>query len=1270
MMAGLLVAPLRYAQATESPSPQPPTVTISAPAACGIKNGTDSITFSGFGPSGATLRSAVFRAFRADGSQLGRDVDLMTRHEIQMTESTDKTVLSGSTGAGPFGGDPLLNPEAVALQAIVTIVKDGAVSAESFSNTLSIDQGVPRFLGAETASPTTVVVRFSEDVTARNGDFAGDWTVNDQRASQIAGQGKTRTLTLSPLQKLGEDDTPMVEFDWIDPRAMYVDCVGNDLADPLSRQAIDRIPPVTPVIQTVDGKNAGSEVFSRSTNPSIVVNQDTAEDGHTVHLFRETESAPAFDPDMDEEIGKAGVDNGVATDFSNLTPFTNDGTYTLYAMATDRNGNVSTDSGGNPAADTTTFTLDRIAPQQVDARSTGSKVAVTFTEGLTGANDKSQWTITGCPTGCTIASVTGSGDTRVLTLLTGQVAPNGASVAWTRPGTGGYTDKAENPLESFNSLTTQGFIAKTIDVVEETASPAAGTTYTLHISVLDDLNQAKAGTVVGVRAFEGPSKQKDFDGNGPNPTGTIGSCFTGSDGTCTFQYASNAADLDKLQAWIDSDDNVATVEAPFPEALADEDPDSKPNQDVVEVRWVMESAQLLLDATPETATSPAGHPHVVTAQVNATDGDIQNTPRAAIESVTVGLRATSGPNAGFLDTCETGADGRCELTYNSTQTGTDQLQAWIDRNADGVASAAETGDSTERLDADGTPLINQPNQDVMTKTWTVPDVLRLNVEPEESSQDPGKTVFLDLHVVDGSGRAVRAASVLARIFSGPNAGKQLDCQTDSLGSCVVSYTSASGGADLIQAWIDSDGDGTSDEAKTFEPISESGGQDDPGQDVVRVTWRAPDLAIHVTPKTSTNAVGTTRSFEISAVDNQGNPKGAVSIVGRVFSGPNSGAQVMQCSTSMAGVCSISYNSTKVGSDVLQVWADLDGDGTPNGSPTPEPANASDSTDQPTQDVATVDWVTKGADLVLDANPETGDATSGAQYELTLSVATASGAPVEGALLAARVTDGPSASSTSIGSCASGASGACTLKYASRSAGTDTVVTWIDVDGNKSSNEITGSPEPRDAAGPLDVKNQDTVAVSWTGIARGITLESSSPTARFGRKTILSGQITGDNACSTPSVQILRRIGQTFENFKSTAASSNGRYELTIRPKKNATYRALVADTDQCGGATSSDLAIRVRASVTAEAFRTRIPADTCTAITGMVRPSKRGSRVVLQKRGALAWARVDATKLAGDSTFSFPVCVGANGSDSYRVKWSGDRSNLGATSRSVRISVR
>jgi hypothetical protein len=113
------------------------------------------------------------------------------------------------------------------------------------------------------------------------------------------------------------------------------------------------------------------------------------------------------------------------------------------------------------------------------------------------------------------------------------------------------------------------------------------------------------------------------------------------------------------------------------------------------------------------------------------------------------------------------------------------------------------------------------------------------VEPEVSSGQVNVARSLVFFATaQGSGSAIAGLNLGARVLSGPNAGAYLGgCTTDSLGSCSLSnYVSGTVGTDLIQGWIDANGDGVATEAEQFEARDESTSADEPDQDVVEATW--------------------------------------------------------------------------------------------------------------------------------------------------------------------------------------------------------------------------------------------------------------------------------------------------------------------------------------------------------------------------------------------------------------------------------------------------
>ncbi len=659
---------------------------------CAVSSGNDPVTFSGSATPGSTLTKVYFKDVDAQGAQIGELRDITSRNVVQL--SPDGTI-SGSTTVGSFRDASRL----AEIRTVIIVTKDG-VEATGESQGVLYDATAPRYVSARTVGVRSVVVEFSEPVSSADGDFGPDWLVDGQPGLLMNGSGKSRTLSTS--QSLGEDQEPLVRYKPIPTHGDYKDCAGNSLATGGQIPqfvAADKIPPAIPEITEVAGKDASSPVSAPDDTPSVVV--EGATQGHTVELYRESSATPRFDPSQDTKLATA-VAGADGVTFDQIPALGSDGSYTLYATAVDIHGNRSQDSGGSAAADDVIYTLDRVAPKELEARANGPKIAVTFTEALAGTNRAADWTVTGCTGDCAVQNVTGSGDTRVLELASGTFIPNGTQVAWSG---GDYTDQAGNELQPFTSLTTQGTIALVVDLEPETGTQAVARDYTLQLSVQDELGNPVSGAAVGMRAVSGPASKRQ----GSTP-GLIDICTSQADGSCTISYRSNATGLDTLQAWL--------IDAGQPPAAEPADSNTPDRQDVVTVRWTAEGADIELEAGPETSVGTTDEPNVVSVGVKELGSAFDTKAPANIEGVNVDIRATSGPNEGWLGQCDTAADGTCKISYRSTAVTDDEdLQVWIDRDRDNTPNDDLFLGQTEAQDADGSPVFDDPSQDSLHRTW-------------------------------------------------------------------------------------------------------------------------------------------------------------------------------------------------------------------------------------------------------------------------------------------------------------------------------------------------------------------------------------------------------------------------------------------------------------------------------------------------------------------------------------------------------------------------
>jgi hypothetical protein len=832
-LVGSIIGPLpARAQEPSAPVVAP---TITGPYdGCGSTRvrGDSPITFSGTATPGSALTNAVLRQFEPDGTVAGPDRDVTASVSL----SADG-VLSGSIPALH-----LLAPEAVSIALVVEVIRD-ATPATGVSNHLVVDRADPKIALARTTSPGTIDVIFTERVSVEPEDSALDWFVYDDETKKpllVTGTGTRRVLRFQGIS-FGHDELLQLRYRTYPGREPYRDCVDRALAAGFIQTTVDGILPDVPDIAEVAGIDAGDgAVAANETAPVVTI--EGLIDGHKAQLIRESNGTSGLQSD-DHVVGSA-VAAGDSASISDSLAADND--YTYYARAEDANGNFS---DGHATVD---YRLDNTAPAPLGARTNGETVTVTLDEAVTGRDDPSDWSISfpGAAGDVTIApsAVEGTGDTRVLTAT--QV-PNGARVAYTRPAEDGYVDEVGNELQSFSSLTTAGMAPTALDVGPELLAESVASIHETNATVVDDAGVLVPGATVWFRAIAGPSSTRDLDDDESTPAGVIGSCLTQADGSCTVAHSSQELGTDLVQGWVGDLSDVTVPEPRDASGAAD-----LALQDVVQTDWVAEGAELILEVSPESSSGRINEPHVADVQVTSVGDGFDAAP---IGGVNVDAVVVDGPNDGLhIGECITNSTGVCNepIAYNSTVPGIDVIQYWVDVDGDDStlgeadppeAVDADTGVATEEQDPEArfaaaeSQSGDDPDQDVVTRSWAGEAIPHVDAEPEHSDGVTGAGRTLRFTTTDETGAKLGGLNVDARVISGPNAGDFLGgCSTSSTGECVLSgYVSALAGTDVIQVWIDSNGNNIADEATDAEQRDETSGTDEPDQDVVDATWTAP-----------------------------------------------------------------------------------------------------------------------------------------------------------------------------------------------------------------------------------------------------------------------------------------------------------------------------------------------------------------------------------------------------------------------------------------------
>ena len=327
-------------------------------------------------------------------------------------------------------------------------------------------------------------------------------------------------------------------------------------------------------------------------------------------------------------------------------------------------------------------------------------------------------------------------------------------------------------------------------------------------------------------------------GTGAGP-GSHKECTTGSDGTCFVDFTGPAEEsTNRVRTWIEEDDNDVPNEADLAEQQPDQDNDAT---DVVELRWAPE--RLVLNLTPEQGLSPPGAPHTI-------DVELKNNFDVAQQGRIVAVLVRTGPNVESVQTCQTGVDGKCSVTFPGAQSGTDEYLGWVDANNNQLAEATEADLAEGRNETTTPGTASEPDRtDVVQNEWI--DTL-IDVQPEDGTETTGQERVLTASVKTSGGQPQSGQDVNFEIESGPNADynenpdlADLSCTTATDGTCTVRYTGTSDtGTDTIRAWLDRDKNkgvpGEADPTEGLTEGSQAGRDPEPDvTDVVEVTWQAP-----------------------------------------------------------------------------------------------------------------------------------------------------------------------------------------------------------------------------------------------------------------------------------------------------------------------------------------------------------------------------------------------------------------------------------------------
>jgi serine protease len=187
--------------------------------------------------------------------------------------------------------------------------------------------------------------------------------------------------------------------------------------------------------------------------------------------------------------------------------------------------------------------------------------------------------------------------------------------------------------------------------------------------------------------------------------------------------------------------------------------------------------------------------------------------------------------------------------------------------------------------------------------------------------------------------------------------------------------------------------------------------------------------------------------------------------------------------------------------------------------------------------------------------------------------------------------------------------------------------------------------------------------------------TGAATITYGEQATLPSRLTDEQTTEgigNEQVNLFaRRAGTGGELGAGTATTdADGTATFTPTPVATTTYRTSFPGSDTYGTADSRQVTISVRPTVTARLKASTVTMSKTIIVTGTVTPNHKGHRVYLQRLASGAWKGVATDTLTSASTYALRAKPPARGSFSYRVVKRADTDHTGATSPTLRVTVR
>ncbi len=287
------------------------------------------------------------------------------------------------------------------------------------------------------------------------------------------------------------------------------------------------------------------------------------------------------------------------------------------------------------------------------------------------------------------------------------------------------------------------------------------------------------------------------------------------------------------------------------------------------------------------------------------------------------------------------AANSCTVSYTRDSDGQDEIVGWVDEDQNDGTDNSDPNEAFADADNDTT--------DAVAKFWSDPTQQQIDCTPEGDINPVGSqhTVTCAVRSAAGANPSLEGADVDYQVTGANPTGPQHGCTTAANGSCSFTYTGNNAGGDVIQAWVNQDGNHTNNDCG-----AEATGDatNDDFCDQVEKTWQTRTATfLDVEPETDTNPNGTTHQLVATFTDQFGDPidlSEAQLVDFEIISGPNTnitpGFRDFECPSNnptQGGTCTAQYTDAAAfdqnnATDTICAWLSTDGDDDqfdPNGS---------------------------------------------------------------------------------------------------------------------------------------------------------------------------------------------------------------------------------------------------------------------------------------------------------------------------------------------------